>query len=116
MDTRNCGECGQEFRPKREHGKFCSARCRVAWNRAHADGLRPDTRNEDEPGLWDATLQELIDELRERLAGLEVHEGPGGYPSPSSLARLEGVTIYSMRGSVIDGIHIDPVTRNEDES
>ncbi len=25
--------CGTEFEPKREHARFCSARCRVAWNR-----------------------------------------------------------------------------------
>ncbi len=32
-DTRNCEQCGTEFAPRREHGRFCSARCRVAWNR-----------------------------------------------------------------------------------
>jgi hypothetical protein len=28
------------FEPRREHGRFCSARCRVAWNRDHS-GDRP---------------------------------------------------------------------------
>ena len=32
-DTRRCARCGKEFEPKREHARFCSARCRVAWNR-----------------------------------------------------------------------------------
>jgi hypothetical protein len=32
-DTRNCEQCGAVFAPRREHGRFCSARCRVAWNR-----------------------------------------------------------------------------------
>ena len=32
-ETRRCERCGQEFEPKREHARFCSARCRVAWNR-----------------------------------------------------------------------------------
>ena len=32
-DTRRCERCGKEFEPKREHARFCSARCRVAWNR-----------------------------------------------------------------------------------
>jgi hypothetical protein len=32
-DTRRCERCGREFEPKREHARFCSARCRVAWNR-----------------------------------------------------------------------------------
>jgi hypothetical protein len=32
-ETRHCERCGREFEPKREHARFCSARCRVAWNR-----------------------------------------------------------------------------------
>jgi hypothetical protein len=32
-ETRRCERCGREFVPKREHARFCSARCRVAWNR-----------------------------------------------------------------------------------
>jgi hypothetical protein len=33
-DTRNCEQCGTAYEPRREHARFCSARCRVAWNRA----------------------------------------------------------------------------------
>src|SRR5579863_2805424 len=32
-ETRRCERCGKDFEPKREHARFCSARCRVAWNR-----------------------------------------------------------------------------------
>ena len=32
-ETRQCERCGREFEPKREHARFCSARCRVSWNR-----------------------------------------------------------------------------------
>jgi hypothetical protein len=32
-ETRRCERCDKEFEPKREHARFCSARCRVAWNR-----------------------------------------------------------------------------------
>jgi hypothetical protein len=32
-ETRRCDRCGTEFAPQREHARFCSARCRVAWNR-----------------------------------------------------------------------------------
>jgi hypothetical protein len=32
-DTRSCDQCGTVFEPRREHSRFCSARCRVAWNR-----------------------------------------------------------------------------------
>jgi hypothetical protein len=33
-DVRNCEQCGALFEPRREHARFCSARCRRAWNRA----------------------------------------------------------------------------------
>jgi len=33
-DVRDCEQCGTRFTPRREHARFCSARCRVAWNRA----------------------------------------------------------------------------------
>jgi hypothetical protein len=34
-DTRKCEQCGTAFTPRREHVRFCSADCRVAWVRAH---------------------------------------------------------------------------------
>src|ERR1700685_4149553 len=36
VDTRTCDQCGAVFAPRREHARFCSARCRVAWNREKA--------------------------------------------------------------------------------
>jgi hypothetical protein len=42
-DTRNCEQCGVLFAPRREHARFCSARCRVAWNRRNASGSPADT-------------------------------------------------------------------------
>jgi hypothetical protein len=35
-DTRECAQCGTVFVPLREHARFCSAVCRVAWNRQAA--------------------------------------------------------------------------------
>ena len=35
-DIRECAQCGTPFVPGREHARFCSARCRMAWNRQHA--------------------------------------------------------------------------------
>src|SRR6185437_1312145 len=32
-DIRGCAQCGALFTPRREHARFCSADCRVAWNR-----------------------------------------------------------------------------------
>jgi hypothetical protein len=34
-DIRACEQCGTSFVPRREHARFCSARCRAAWNREH---------------------------------------------------------------------------------
>jgi hypothetical protein len=36
-DARNCEQCSTVFEPLREHERFCSARCRIAWNGQHAD-------------------------------------------------------------------------------
>jgi hypothetical protein len=35
-DLRDCEQCGAMFAPRREHARFCSARCRMAWNREQA--------------------------------------------------------------------------------
>jgi hypothetical protein len=35
MVTRGCCQCGAVFTPRREHARFCSADCRVSWNRDH---------------------------------------------------------------------------------
>jgi predicted nucleic acid-binding Zn ribbon protein len=34
-DIRHCDQCGRPFEPRREHARFCSGACRVAWNREH---------------------------------------------------------------------------------
>jgi len=36
LDVRECALCEKEFIPAREHARFCSARCRMAWNDEHA--------------------------------------------------------------------------------
>ncbi|HEY2237696.1 MAG TPA: hypothetical protein VGI21_02850 [Streptosporangiaceae bacterium] len=33
--SRSCAQCGTVFTPRREHARFCSAECRVRWNRDH---------------------------------------------------------------------------------
>jgi hypothetical protein len=35
-EIRDCAQCGTAFAPRREHARFCTARCRMAWNREHA--------------------------------------------------------------------------------
>jgi hypothetical protein len=40
--THDCEQCGTSFVPRREHARFCSARCRVAWNRAKLGDAAPE--------------------------------------------------------------------------
>jgi len=49
--TRNCEQCGREFTAARDHARFCSARCRVYWNRASADQYELWARDRLEPLL-----------------------------------------------------------------
>jgi len=42
MDLRVCQQCGSAFTPRREHARFCSARCRVTWNRENAGSVSVD--------------------------------------------------------------------------
>jgi hypothetical protein len=59
-DTRNCEQCGTSFAPRREHARFCSARCRVAWNRQNASDLPVEAGTLD----WSITaMQETTDRL-----------------------------------------------------
>ena len=39
-DIRDCEQCGTSFVPRREHARFCSVRCRAAWNREHTGDLK----------------------------------------------------------------------------
>lgn len=34
-DLRECAQCSAAFVPRREHARFCSTSCRVAWNAEH---------------------------------------------------------------------------------
>jgi hypothetical protein len=38
-DVRYCDQCGNSFTPRREHARFCSASCRMAWNRENMGDL-----------------------------------------------------------------------------
>jgi len=59
-DSRKCEQCGVLFTPRREHARFCSARCRVAWNRLNAS----DPPAEGGALGWTITaMRETIDRL-----------------------------------------------------
>ena len=53
METRRCERCGTEFVPKREHARFCSARCRVAWNRENWNRINRDKQTWSSEGWAD---------------------------------------------------------------
>jgi predicted nucleic acid-binding Zn ribbon protein len=62
-DIRHCDQCGTMFAPRREHARFCSAACRVAWNREHRRDLVIELRALD----WSAAA---LADLPPRLAVL----------------------------------------------
>lgn len=39
-EVRTCEQCDAVFEPRREHARFCSVGCRIAWDREHAGGRR----------------------------------------------------------------------------
>ena len=62
-DIRHCDQCGRAFEPRREHARFCSGPCRVAWNRAHRRDPATELRALD----WSVAG---LAELAPRLAAL----------------------------------------------
>jgi len=60
VDLRACTQCGTRFEPRREHARFCSSRCRIAWNREHA----VEQLNGDSPLDWSVTaLEDTVQRL-----------------------------------------------------
>jgi hypothetical protein len=67
-EERNCEQCGASFAPRREHARFCSARCRVAWNRAARTGKAPAEASALE---WAITAMSDITQRLPRVAELD---------------------------------------------
>jgi hypothetical protein len=68
IDTRNCAQCGASFAPRREHARFCSARCRVAWNRLNASD------SPAEGGTLDWTITAMRDTIDRLLRARSLDE------------------------------------------
>jgi hypothetical protein len=66
-DVRDCEQCGARFTPRREHARFCSARCRVAWNRA---GRAHPAADESALAWAIAAMSDAVARLP-RVAGLD---------------------------------------------
>ena len=70
-DTRTCKQCGTLFTPRREHARFCSGRCRVAWNRENGD-----------PAVKVNALQwsiSAMSDTTERLARVSIADQPRAF-------------------------------------
>lgn len=66
-DIRDCEQCGSPFTPRREHARFCSARCRVAWSRADRANPAAGTN----ALAWAVTAMSDATERLPRVAGLD---------------------------------------------
>jgi hypothetical protein len=71
-DFRVCVQCEDLFAPAREHARFCSADCRIAWNR----------QNSGVPGTGDGVLEWSVAAMRDttgRLLRTRSLSRPAGY-------------------------------------
>lgn len=64
---KQCLNCQKEFEPKKPHGKFCSANCRVAYNR----------KNPQKPIPVSPCMQEMFNSI---LAGINAINAKNGQP------------------------------------
>jgi hypothetical protein len=72
-DTRTCEQCGIVFTPRREHARFCSAACRIAWNQQHT----PDPGAEARALEWSiaamrAAVEQLAAQAPDQAHGFEL--------------------------------------------
>jgi hypothetical protein len=71
-DTRDCEQCGTTFAPRREHARFCSPGCRVAWNRQNAGDQPADASALD----WSIIAMR---DATERVLGRRTSGGPQAF-------------------------------------
>lgn len=62
-----CLNCNKEFEPKKPHGKFCSANCRVAYNR----------KNPQKPIPVSPCMREMFNSI---MAGINAINAKNGQP------------------------------------
>jgi hypothetical protein len=99
-DTRKCEQCGEVFTPRREHARFCSARCRVAWNRQHI-GDPPA-----EAGALGWTIAAMRD-TADRLLRARAMDPPHGFAAISETVwwiTLVDATMVRYHPDVYDGV------------
>jgi hypothetical protein len=105
---RNCEQCGALFTRRREHARFCSCSCRVAWNREHEGDLKAAADALD----WSVTA---MGDATERLTGVTSEE-----PSSAFVVISEAVWWVTIVDATLVRYHVDayedvmnaqPVTR-----
>jgi hypothetical protein len=99
-ETRKCEQCGTLFAPRREHARFCSARCRVAWNRQHASD--PPA----EAGALGWTITAMRDTI-DRLLRARASDQPHGFAAISEAVwwvTLVDATLVRYHPDVYDGV------------
>jgi len=94
-DTRTCEQCGIVFTPRREHARFCSAACRVAWNQEHTGNPQAGASALD----WSVTA---MLETTERL------QQAGGWDRADGLTVIrEAVWWVTMVDATLVRYHLD---------
>jgi hypothetical protein len=99
-ETRKCEQCGQEFAPRREHARFCSARCRVAWNRQHVGDPS------DGAGALGWTVTAMRDTV-DRLLRARTSDPPHGFAAISEAVwwvTLVDATLVRYHQDVYDAV------------
>jgi hypothetical protein len=81
-DIRDCDQCGALFAPRREHARFCSARCRIAWN----------SENKGDPAVGASALQWSITAMNEAAQRLPA---AGAWDQPRAFAVI-GETVWQV--------------------
>jgi hypothetical protein len=95
-ETRKCRQCGASFVPRREHARFCSARCRRAWN-----GERASTSPASGEGALDWAVAAMRDAVARLLAAR-------GWDQPDGFAVItEAVWWVTMVDATLVRYHPD---------
>jgi hypothetical protein len=81
-DIRDCDQCGTPFSPRREHARFCSARCRIAWN----------SENKGSAAVGASALQWSITAMNETAERLPA---AGAWDQPRAFAVI-GETVWQV--------------------
>jgi hypothetical protein len=103
-DVWDCEQCGTSFEPRREHARFCSARCRAAWNREHTG----DPAAGASALVWSITA---MSEATDRLPRVRAWNRPRAFAVIS-----EAVWWVTIVDATLVRHHPDAARRNEHDS